>query len=202
MITVEEMHNLEEKAIKEGVSEAELMENAGRQVFQVLNQQYDLEKYSIVVFAGGGNNAGDGFVAARHLAEKCPVTIIFLGSEEKLSQVSKNNFDKVKDKVTIRESDETNLEKLKINGNVILLDAMLGLGIKGSLREPYKTAVDFYNKQEGEKVSIDIPTGMNPDTGEPTGEESCKFDLIITFHDIKKGLVNYDDKVEVVDIGL
>ena len=80
---------------------------------------------------------------------------------------------------------------------------MVGIGIKGEIREPFSFAIPFYNSLKGMKVSIDIPSGLNADTGEFS--EKCNADLIITFHDMKIALEKnqeFKEKTVVVDIGI
>ena len=78
---------------------------------------------------------------------------------------------------------------------------MLGIGASGELKEPIRSTVDLINDSKAFKIAVDIPTGLNPDTGEII-DRSINADLIITFHDIKPGLGKLKDKAVVVDIGI
>ncbi|MFB6198905.1 MAG: NAD(P)H-hydrate epimerase [Halobacteriaceae archaeon] len=177
MITSDEMQELERRAIESGTSEETLMERAGRGAAHVVQQEYSFD--SVLLFAGGGNNAGDGFVLARYL--DCPVSVIRL---KELDDLPQNQFEQVDWTPADCTAD-------------MIIDAMLGTGIEGSLREPIASAVPFFNALEAEKVALDVPTGLHPDTGE--GNVYCDADLTLCFHDRKPGV---PDPVEIVDIGL
>ena len=200
MITIKEMKALEEEAIQSGISIEELMENAGKAVFETVKEKYELDGQQIVVFCGQGNNGGDGFVAARYFAEENNVLVLFFGDPEKLSEEAKENYNKIKDAIIdIRNKEE--LEEFHFqNKDYVFIDALLGTGVSGSVREPFASAIDLFNSVSTLKIAVDLPSGMDADTGE--GEKVCDSDLIICFHDLKKGLQKYKDKTVVVDIGL
>ena len=178
------------------------MENAGKGVAEVIKDKYSGEKRHVVIFAGHGNNGGDGLVAGRYLAEEFPVLVLFFGWRDKLSEESELNYEKIEKAISIIEiENKDDLENIKFQSvGLILVDAMLGTGVKGEIREPISSGIELFNSLEGEKFAIDIPTGINPDTGE--GDEHCKVDEIICLHDIKQGLEKVKDKVVVVDIGI
>ena len=148
MITIKEMIALERAAAKKGVFPATLMENAGKEVCRVLNEKFDLRDKHLVVFAGTGNNAGDGFVAARECLELCPTIILLFGSEEQFSPEAKENYDKIKDAVTVvnvHSKDDLKNFQFQKNHQLVLLDALLGTGVKGEVREPIAFGIDFFN---------------------------------------------------------
>jgi hydroxyethylthiazole kinase-like uncharacterized protein yjeF len=203
-VTIEEMKKLEHDAMQQEVSLEELMENAGKKVFEVISQKFDLENKRIIIFAGQGNNAGDGLVTARYFQEaEFPVVVLFFGYEGKLSEEGKENFRKIQDNVVIIQiNTEQDLKHFNFQKGLefVLVDAILGTGINGPVREPASLAIKLFNSLPGQKASIDIPSGMNCDTG--IGELVCDTDLVICLHDIKQGLIGMKNKVEVVDIGL
>jgi hydroxyethylthiazole kinase-like uncharacterized protein yjeF len=203
MITSTQMKKLEHDAEKKGVSRLTLMENAGKQVYETIKERYAFENKHVVIFAGQGNNGGDGFVVARYCVEECPVIVLFFGSTDKLSEEAHANYDQIKDKVTVVEvhskEDLANFKFQKVD--LILVDALLGTGVQGNLREPIASGVDYFNKADGIKVAIDIPSGMDPDTGKPVSK-CCNAELVVTFHDLKVGLKDMEDKTVVVDIGI
>ncbi len=204
MITVAEMKKLEQNAVQQGVSLQELMENAGQAVFETIDYKYDLDNEKIVIFAGQGNNGGDGFVTARHFHKQgYQVIILFFGDQWKLSEEAKVNYDKIKDKVTlieVKEKEDLKQFRFQSNLNFIFIDALLGTGFSGEIREPINFAIDYFNTQKGLKVAVDIPSGIDGDTG--TGDKICNSDLIVCFHDLKKGLEKFKDKTVIVDIGI
>ena len=204
MITAAEMKALEEQAVQQGVSLEQLMENAGNAIYETVKERYDLLGKQVIIFAGQGNNGGDGFVAARLFAEEVPVVVLFFGDVEKLSEEAELNYNKIKDTVPILDirtkEDLANVhfqKRLKF----IFIDALLGTGIKGDAKEPICYGIDLFNSEGAIKVAVDLPSGMDPDTGE-SGEKVCDFDMIVCFHDLKKGLEKFKDKTVVVDIGI
>ena len=202
MLTVKEMKALEKFAHQQGVIYAQLMQNAGLQVFEFIKRKYDLDGKHAVVFCGQGNNGGDGFVVARMLQEHCPTVVLFFGEEEKLSEEAKENFDKLVGVTVIEIHDLKDLELFQVQEqhDLILVDALLGTGFSGEVREPVLSGVKLYNSLHGVKVSVDVPSGLNADTGE--AKTCCAFDWIVTFHDLKTGMDGLQDRCEVVDIGI
>jgi len=192
MITIAGLKELEKNSL---LPLAEIMENAGLAVSEEINARSDLKNKKIIIFAWHGNNSGDGFVAAHHLSKKADVNIFFLGKEKKLTDLARQKYERVKRLIT------KDLDKKEIQEADILIDAMLGTGVKGEIQEPLASAIDLFNSSFASKVSIDVPTGINPDTG----EKANKFinpDLIITMHDMKPGLLQFKEKVIVKDVGL
>lgn len=164
-----------------GVSSLLLMENAGREIAK------RLEKFSkIAIFVGLGNNGGDGLVAARHLSSMGKdVTIFYL--DGKRSKENESNF-KIVEKLTtiekIKIRDSKDIKKISLQDYDAVVDALLGVGVKGDLREPIKSIVSLINSFHGFKLSVDVPTpGIKPD-------------LTLSFHFPKT------KECEVVSIGI
>ena len=206
MLTIKQMRALERFAQSKGILAIHLMENAGKQVASTLEEKGELEESHVIIFAGQGNNGGDAFVTARHLAKTNPVIILFFGKEEMLTEEAKQNYDKIKKNVSIIEvtaKEDLNQFHFQNEHKHLLIDGMVGIGMKGDVQEPLSFAIPFYNSLEGIKISLDIPSGLNADTGKFTTK--CDADLIITFHDTKVALEEnqeYKDKTVVVDIGI
>ncbi len=200
MITTEEMRILEDSC---GLSKLSLMENAGRGIFNAIKDKYDLKGKKILILCYHGNNGGDGFVAANHLVEHCEVDIFFLGDESKLREEAKVNCEKAMKNIKIQFFDVAfyEVDSIDFDDYDIIIDAMLGTGVLGELKEPLASVIDRFNPSKAQKIAIDVPTGINPDTG---GESNkfVNFDLLITMYDIKKGLERFKDKTIVVDIGI
>lgn len=193
VLSSEKMAVIDRNAQYFGVSEAELMENAGRKVAENVGSGK-----KIAVFCGTGNNGGDGFVAARYLRKKgFDVVVYLVGDSSSIrTEVARENWKKLK-KMNIEvfeEDDASFFRNLKIDADVVV-DAILGLGITGELREPEKSATKAINNSKSKIISIDIPTGINPDTGEGDGVDP---DQTITFHEKKKGI----KEAKVVNIGI
>ncbi len=195
MISAGEMKQLEEIC---GIPRAMLMENAGKGVAEVLKQKLDVKNKRVLVVAYHGSNGGDGFVAARHLCDDAEVDVLFVGDEGKLKGETLANFKKVESNEKLQILD---LEAVDFSDYDIIVDAILGTGVEGEIKDPLATLIRNLGKSKAFKVSIDVPSGVHPDTGE-TANAYFEPDLLITMHDIKKGLLDYKDKTVVVDIGI
>jgi len=195
MISSQDMGDLEDKS---GIARAKLMENAGKSVYKAIKDRLDLNNKKILVVCYHGNNGGDGFVAARYLADDAEVDILFIGDESKLKKEALANFKKIEhnDKVQFLVDD-----KVDFNEYDIIIDAILGIGIHRRLNKEISAIISDINNSKAYKVSIDIPTGLEPDTGEII-DKIVNADLIVTFHELKKGLEKFKDKAVVADIGL
>ena len=195
MITSQEMRQLEDNC---GIPKQVIMENAGRGVADILRKKFDILNKQILIVAYHGNNGGDGFVAARHLCDEAEIDVLFIGDEENLKNGALLNFKKIENNEKIQILD---LEAVDFSDYDIIIDAIFGTGFRGEIKDPLATLITNLNKAKAFKVSVDIPSGVNPDTGEKANV-SFEPDLIITMHDIKKGLENFKDKTVVVDIGI
>ena len=195
MISSQEMRDLE---LQSQIPRLVLMENAGRGVYNILKQKLDLKNKKVLVVCYHGNNGGDGFVAARHLADETETDILFIGNENKLKKEAKVNFKKAERNDSIQFLTD---EEVDFNGYDVIVDAILGIGINGRLNREISAVIDNINSSKAHKVSVDIPTGLDPDSGEII-DKCVNADLIVTFHDLKKGLEKFKDKTVVVDIGL
>jgi NAD(P)H-hydrate epimerase len=195
MITSEEMKRLEEES---GISRAALMDNAGKAVYHAIKEKYGLESKKILVVCYHGNNGGDGFVAARHLCEETETDILFIGDEQRMKKEALANFKKAErnERIQFLLDDEVDFDEYDM-----IVDAILGIGIKGRLNREISAIIDDMNNSKAKKVSVDIPTGIDPDTGE-VFDKCVNADLVVTFHDMKKGLEKIQEKVVVANIGL
>jgi len=174
------------------------MENAGKGIFDCLTEKKDIKGRKILIVCYHGNNGGDGFVAARYLADECEVDVLFLGEEEKLKKEAKANYDKLIKKYDVQLFTDYEIDYDEYD---IIIDAIFGTGIEGDIKEPVASVMDFINNSKAYKVSVDVPSGINPDTGK-AANKYIEPDLIITMHAMKKGLTEYKDKTIVVDIGI
>jgi len=195
MISAEEMRVLEKGS---GLPVSMLMENAGKGVADALKEKIDIKNKPILVVAYHGNNGGDGFVAARHLCDDAEVDVLFVGDEGKLKKEALANYRKIESNEKLQ---ILGLESVDFSDYDIIIDAIFGTGAGGEIKDPLASLVSNLSKSKAFKVSIDVPTGINPDTGEKANAY-FEPDLLITMHDIKKGLESYRDKTVVVDIGL
>jgi len=208
-VSAEEMSIIDANAAWLGVERSKLMENAGSAVCRaVLNQQAGLADKKIVVLCGPGNNGGDGMVAARHLASYgAEVTVILLAPPEKIrTDEARSNYEAVRNmlltvKLECADSEDKlrTLEPLFAEADV-LVDAVLGTGVRGKMSEPMRTAIQMANAVRALRVAVDIPSGVDPDTGE--AELAFDADMTVSLHAAKAGLLGMKGRVEVVEIGI
>ncbi len=194
-----------------GVKRLILMENAGKALADLVWEINLTQKRSdIVFFCGHGGNGGDGMVAARHLARYTSVYLYLLGSSKDISKRStKVNFDilkRMENSVYFNEINQiTDIKKLNFNSSSIIVDCLLGTGIRGSIHEPLKTLIQSmieWQKQGAIIISADAPSGIDPNEG-------TKANIYLTpdftgiFHRQKKGLtVQNSGKIRVLPIGV
>ncbi len=170
-----------------------LMENASREIFRFVRDKTDFRSAGSIGFVcGKGNNGGDGFAAARHFAnDGCRVVVVYLGSPADFSPDAQLNFNVLKK--LAHSNKNIKLKKFKSISSIkelmscdILCDSLLGSGTVGRLREPYLSIIKRLNKSKKIKVAIDIPTGLNADTG--FADMSFNADYTITLGELKRGL--------------
>lgn len=205
-LTGREMYAEELNAMYLGVSELQLMENAGSSVAREVVSRFRPGS-RVVVYAGTGGNGGDGFVAARHLAYYgFRVKVVLIGRVEDVKRPSSRaNLEallNMGESVEFFEAYDSSM--LKAEEADVLIDAMLGYGVSGVLKPPMLQAVDAFNRSSGFKVAVDIPTGLDADTGEVLGR-AVKADLTVTFHKPKRGVLANPEmagEVKVVGVGI
>jgi hydroxyethylthiazole kinase-like uncharacterized protein yjeF len=158
-ITVAEMRALEKKAFEKGASALELMERAGKECARLIEEKRGTGKM-ILVFCGPGNNGGDGLVCSRYLAEKNDVTIV-MPLEPKTKEAI-TNFELAK-AAGLKFAWMSETPSLKPD---IIVDALLGVGAKPGLRGAILDACMLINSFDTFTIAIDVPTGMDADSGE------------------------------------
>jgi NAD(P)H-hydrate epimerase len=172
-LTREEARELDRRAMEEyGVPGLVLMENAGRGMAELLLSLG--ARRPVVVCCGPGNNGGDGFVIARHLDNAAvPVRVLFFGKPERLPGDAAVNYrillkSGVPLKVHPEDQDEGTLTAA-LGGAEWVVDALFGSGMKGPLRPPFDRVVAAINAGPGRVFAVDIPSGLDCDTGKPMG---------------------------------
>ncbi|MCK5474791.1 MAG: NAD(P)H-hydrate epimerase [Candidatus Aenigmarchaeota archaeon] len=202
MISVNDARDIEKSAQEKGITTLQLMENAGANTAKIINDKIPLKDKNLIVFCGTGNNGGDGFVFARHAKILGAKVSVFLAkkSSEIRTVDAKINFKILKNyqfDIYEKELPEEQLKKADI-----IVDALLGFGIKGKVTEPYATTIQKINNSKSFTISVDIPSGIDADTGEVLGI-SVKPNMTITLHDMKKGMKKENsEEIRVVDIGI
>lgn len=204
-ITVKQMMQIENNGHQMGFLKKFMMENAGASAVKHLIKKFeDISSKQILVFAGLGNNGGDALVMARHLVGYgAKVTLVLLGDEDKIKTEESNwNWSLLKKMNSVKLVYGTN-PSYDISCDIII-DGILGTGITGEIREPYASAMKFINNSEAFKLAVDVPSGVNPDSGE-TSNIFVKVDVTVTFHKMKVGMPKIEDlcgKIFVEKIGI
>lgn len=192
-ITVDQMYQIENNGHAMGFFKKFMMENAGAVSVRRLIEEFgDVNSKNILIFAGLGNNGGDGLVMARHLAGYgAKVTVHLLGSPNMIkTEESSWNWSILEKMPSVR----------LMTGNVlnfdfkpdVIIDGILGTGISGDIREPYATAIKYINNANCFKFAVDVPSGLDPQTGD-TANIFVKSDLTVTFHKMKQGIPKRKD---------
>ncbi len=190
-----------------GVSRLQLMENAGQCVAAEIVSRFKPQQSRVAVFCGLGGNGGDGFVAARHLVcNGFEVDVIIAGRVAEIADAeAKRNWHSLaslKHGMNFFEAyDSTLIPSVEAN---VIVDALLGVGLKGSLRPPVLQMVKRINKMQGFKIAVDVPTGIDSDSGDVLGD-AVKANLTVTFHKTKLGLLkarDYTGDLIVARIGI
>ena len=202
------MMQIEENGHQMGFLRKFMMENAGAATAKRLVEKFgDVKSKRVLVFGGLGNNGGDGLVIARHLAGYgSSVTVFLLGKPNYIrSEECSWNWNLLEKMESIKLLTDGNLEHLNnLDKFDIIVDGILGTGISGEIREPHASAITFISKSNAFKVAVDVPSGLNPDTGE-TNQACVKADMTVTFHRMKVGMPKRTDvcgEIYVEKIGI
>jgi NAD(P)H-hydrate epimerase len=192
-ISVDQMYQIENNGHDMGFLKKFMMENAGAAAVRRLVEKFgNVEKKRILIFVGMGNNGGDGLVMARHLSGYgSEVTVVLLGSEEKIKTEESNwNWSLLKKMHSVKliSGDDITFD---FSPDVVI-DGILGTGISGEIKEPYASAINFINELNCFKFAVDVPSGLNPETGE-TANICVKSDMTVTFHKMKRGIPKRKD---------
>ncbi|WP_049925825.1 bifunctional ADP-dependent NAD(P)H-hydrate dehydratase/NAD(P)H-hydrate epimerase [Halopiger goleimassiliensis] len=199
MITGERMAAVDENAAALGVPRKQLMESSGNAVASVVREVAD-PGATVVIVAGRGNNGGDAFVAARFL-DAYDVTTLLLGRSETIgTEIARENWDALQ-RAGYDAREVTDSSGFDLPDCDVVVDAMLGTGISGDLREPAATAAEAINAADATVVSVDVPSGFDADGGDHANN-GVAADRVVTFHDTKPGLEALDCEVTVADIGI
>jgi hydroxyethylthiazole kinase-like uncharacterized protein yjeF len=195
MISEAEINVLDRNSEYFGVTTLHLMENAGKGVAEFVRNTVKNTKKNILILCGTGNNGGDGFVAARYLTQYYKVTVFLVGTAIK-TEIAQKNYQKLQTYEVKIFTSPHDLDALLVE-NDILIDALLGTGLAGELKEPYATIVNKINATKKKMiVSVDVPTGFGT-------TQSITPEYTVTFHDIKEGMNEKNSgNIHVVDIGI
>jgi NAD(P)H-hydrate epimerase len=213
--TRDEIRDFDRYAIEVlGVSGIVLMENAGRQIAEAARAMLaGRAKPRVVILAGPGNNGGDGFVVARHLAiAGIRAEVALLAPREKIVGDADTNLRALEAmgfQIRVLAGDvEAALGELRprLAEADLVVDGLLGTGTRGEIREPYASVIGAVNDARRPVLAIDIPSGLDPDTGRPLGP-TVRAAKTVTLAATKTGFEKsgareYTGEVVLADIGV
>jgi len=214
IVTAEQMRSLDRRTIEEaGVPGHELMERAGRGLFEAA-QAMDVDlKRGVVLFAGKGNNGGDAIVVARHLLKakrgRGPVTLVLMAPASALGGDPLRHWKKLRPlrpKVVVFQPATQDIVAGLLAECGLIIDGLLGTGARGEPRSPIREAIELIHAAGKPVLAIDIPSGLDSDTGQPASV-CVRADVTVTMGLPKTGLLRQQaldlvGRLEVVDIGL
>jgi len=197
-----------------GIAGVVLMENAGRSCAELIEDKLkDIAEPKVCIFCGTGNNGGDGYVIARHLINRgVQVAVVVCGDRNKIKGDAKINLD-------ILERMGRSVELLNpagrdIAGEVerfstgagVIVDSIFGTGLKGQLSDEYRRLIESINTCNSPVLAVDIPSGLDCDSGKPLGEV-IRAAWTVTFAAVKKSFVSanapqYTGEIFVASIGI
>lgn len=213
-LTRDQVRAFDNKAINEwGVPGVVLMENAGRNAASVaLAMLSDPAKDSVAILCGPGNNGGDGFVVARHLARARVRTKVYLAVDsDRLKGDARVNYD-IWGRIggaleSVTSPEQIDNAAIEWAGCALIVDALLGTGFSGRVRPPFDRIIGAVNDCQGPRVlALDVPSGLDCDTGAP-GSATIRAHTTVTFVARKVGFdapgaAEYTGRVVVADIGV
>src|SRR6266480_4103555 len=197
------MRAAEESALARGVSVETLMDQAGAGVARAVRQFFP-KPASCIVFAGKGHNGGDALVAAEQLQRigwKIDIRLPF--TEAECSELTQQKLK------ALRDATPKSADRIERGTHLIILDGLLGTGAKSFLREPLRTAAREINRLRREEnafvFAVDVPTGLDADSGENDPEDSVVADFTLTIGFAKHGLIvdsalNFVGRIQIVPL--
>jgi len=213
IVTIDEIKTIEQRAMQEyEIPSILLMENAGNEVaHQIETIMGTLHNKKISIFAGKGNNGGDGYVVARHLHNRgAKVKVFLIGSESIVTGDALTNLQIIShmgiDVIEVVNDGDWDKVKIAMNFTDCVVDALVGTGFRDQLIGTMAQVVGSINNTKKMVIAIDIPSGVDADTGQVSGI-AVKAQHTITFSLPKQGLLlypgaSYAGNVMVADIGI
>lgn len=197
-----------------GIPGVVLMENAGRSCAELVKEKLEgVAKPKVCIFCGTGNNGGDGYVIARHfLNSGFEVVVVVCGDRGKVKGDAKINLDILEglgqsvEQLDLSGSDISSRVEAFAAGADMLVDGLFGTGLSGQLSDEYKELIESINSQGCPVLAVDIPSGLDCDTGEPLGA-AIRASYTVTFVAVKKGFsaakaTAYTGEIFVASIGV
>ena len=197
-----------------GIPGVVLMENAGRSCAELIKEKLKpITAPKVCIFCGTGNNGGDGYVIARHLLNSdFKVQVVICGDRQKVKGDAKINLDILEklgrpiEQINLKEDDVPARVKAFTTDADMIVDGLFGTGLSGPLRDDYIQLIESINACDCPVLAVDIPSGMDCDSGRPLGA-AVRASCTVTFVAVKKGFVSecaasYTGEIFVASIGI
>ena len=213
LVTAEEMRQADKMAIEEyGIPSMLLMENAGLAVVHEAEEMLgEVKGKRIAIFCGGGNNGGDGLVAARHLYNRgCDVRLYFVTDPDIFRGDALSNWQILKNMGVsgywLTEGNRLNVARMALANSDLVIDAIFGTGLNDNVSGIPLAVINVLNECNRPIISADIPSGLSAETGLPLGA-AVTATVTVTFGFCKQGLalpvsMPYRGRLVVADISL
>jgi NAD(P)H-hydrate epimerase len=197
-----------------GIPGVVLMENAGRSCAELIREKLkDTLRPKVCIFCGTGNNGGDGYVIARHLInDGFDVMVVLCGQRNKVKGDARTNLDILErmgrhiERLDPADADLPEQVRRLTAGAVLIVDGLFGTGLRGQLSNEYTRLIEAINACDCPILAVDIPSGLDCDSGEPLGA-AIKAAWTVTFVAVKKGFTSagaarYTGEIFVASIGI
>ncbi len=215
VMTKEQVRDVDSWAINTlGIPGVVLMENAGRSCAELIKEKLkSITAPKVCIFCGTGNNGGDGYVVARHLLNSgFKVQVVICGDRQKVKGDAEINLDILEklgrpiEQINLKEDDVPARVKEFTADTDMIVDGLFGTGLSGPLRDDYIQLIDCINACDCPVLALDIPSGLDCDTGRPHGA-AVRASCTVTFVAVKKGFVSecaasYTGEIYVASIGV
>lgn len=203
---------LEDIAVEEGgIEHIKLMENAGTAAFRFINDRVGVNNKSVAIVCGRGNNGGDGFAVAKRMLDGGAKVRVMLAlgrptTEDAYKLLEESEEAGIKTISYVEDDNERQEFAKTLEAADIIVDAIFGVGFHGTVSDNLKSVIDMINTARGTVVSIDVPSGVDSDSGEVAGP-CVRADYTVTFSTMKPGhviypAVDYCGHVHVAGIGI
>ena len=197
-----------------GIPGVVLMENAGRSCAELIEEKLqDIVEPKVCIFCGTGNNGGDGYVIARHLINRnFKVTVVIFSDRDKIKGDAKINLD-ILERMgqsieCLNPADGNRADRIgRYTADVdILVDGLFGTGLRGRVSDEYLQVIESMNASGCPILAVDIPSGLDCDSGEPLGA-AIRATWTVTFVAVKKGFTSttalqYTGEIFIASIGV
>lgn len=215
VMTREQVRAVDAWAINElGIPGVVLMENAGRGCAGLIKDKLEgAAAPKVCIFCGTGNNGGDGYVIARHLLNSgFGVTVVVCGDRSRIKGDAKINLDILDrmglsiDRLNPADDDVVARVEEFTAGSDMIVDGLFGTGLSGRIRDDYRRLIECINASDCPILAVDIPSGLDCDTGRPLGI-AVKASWTVTFVAVKKGFTyaqaaQYTGEIFIASIGI